>query len=1107
MRANLLSFLLAFVVSISTSFAQERTISGRVVDEDGGGLPGVNVILKGTTTGTTTDIDGNYKLNVPGDAGTLVFSFIGLSPQEIAIGARSSIDVTMSSDVKQLSEVVVTAIGIEREKKALGYAVSDVSGDALKQRAEPDPIRALTGKVPGVNIIGAGGGVGQATNITIRGSSSLTGNNQPLFVVDGVPFDNSTTRTNDDFRQGNPQSNRAFDIDPNNIETMTVLKGASAAALYGSRAANGVIVITTKAAARGEKKGLEVTFNTSYNIEQNAMNLDKQGEWTQGATFGSNNFVWNNGFFGTWGPRYEWVNEMIDQGFPTDGILGNTLGGVQGIRHPLFNKYGSNPSSPLYAGDQYPEILEFIDRAYPDVDNFNNFWQDGSVLENSVQVTSGGENTSLTAGVSRTHNEGIIPFSEITRTSMNFGGRAQLANGLFINGAITYVNTEQRSAQQGAEIGGAGAAAGSSIIGMLYLMSPTYDLTNNPYVNNRTGGSIYYRNGFDNPYWVAEFAPILSDVNRYFGNATVGYEVFDWLTVTYKFGFNAYTDRRSSLVPAGGENIPAGEYSVDDIFREELDGNLLVTLEKDLSADLNFRALVGHNANQRSLEQTTIVGNGIIARGIDRITNTSSQLMRRDRQETQRFQGVFADLSLSYRDWAFLNVVGRNDWSSTLPEDNRSFFYPGVSASVVLSEAVSLPTVINFAKVRAGVTRVGNEAAPYQTQTPFLINDQYTNLQFPFTTSRGTFNIGNQEQTLGSPTLKPEFTTEYEVGVEVTLLNNKIGLDATYYNRQSTDQIIEVTVPSSTGYREAVTNIGRVDNFGWEIGLDLTPVELSNGFKWNIYTAFTRNRNEVIDIGDAEQINVGGFSAGGRSIVHVPGLPFGQILGTDVQRDEETGEVLVNPLSGKPFETNELRVIGDPNPDYTVGVTNSFSWKGISLSVLIDYVHGGDIFSVTADQTFSRGILNHPLNTDRVPRLGGGFLGDGQGNALVDENNQKIVNNVLLPANDWVFFDGWAAGGADWASVYDATTIRLREVSLSYNFPSAILDKTPFGSARVSFSGRNLWYDAVNFPDALDFDPEVSGLGGGDTTGAFRGFDFMGIPSTRRYGVNLSVTF
>ncbi len=1103
MRERLLMFLVLCVCTTQLTWAQERTITGTVIGDDGQGLPGVNVIVKNTTTGTTTDIDGNYKLQVDAEAQTLVFSFIGLQTQEVLIGARSVVDVELSSDLQQLSEVVVTAIGIEREKKALGYAVSNIGGEALKQRSEPDPIRALTGKVPGVNIVGAGGGVGQATNITIRGSSSMTGNNQPLFVVDGVPFDNSVTRTTDDFQQGNPNSNRAFDIDPNNIESMTVLKGASAAALYGSRAANGVIVITTKAAARGQKKGLEVTYSTSYSQERLAGKIDKQTEWAQGANFGSNLYVFNNGFFGTWGPKYSDVNAEIDCGFCGDNLF--YLEGSAGILHPLFSKYGSNESSPNYAGDQYPEILDLVDRVSPDADNFNNFWQNGQVTEHSVQINSGGENTSLTAGVSRMNNEGIIPFSEITRTSMNFGGRAQLSNGVFLNGSITYVDTDQRSAAQGAEIQ-SGGAAGTSLVGMLYLMSPTYDLTNNPYVNRRTGGSIYYRNGFDNPYWVAEFAPINSSVNRYFGNATVGYEILDWLTVTYKFGFNAYTDRRSSVVPAGGENIPAGQYTIDDIFREELDGNLLITIDRDLSANLNLRAMIGHNANQRTLEQTTILGNGIIARGIDRITNTNSQLMQRDEFQQQRFHGAFADISLSYRDWAFINIVGRNDWSSTLPTENRSYFYPGVSTSFVLSEALELPAVVNFAKVRAGVTRVGNEAGPYQTTTPFQINSPYTNWQFPFSSANGrTYNIANQAEILGSPSLSPEFTTEYEIGVEVSLFNNLVGLDVTYYNRITTDQIIEVDVPASIGYRRSITNVGQVDNRGWEIGLDLTPVDLANGFKWNIYTAFTRNRNEVVDIGDAEQILVGGFSTQG--IVHRPGLPYGQILGTDWQRDVETGLPLVNPANGEIFIDNTVQVIGDPNPDYTLGITNSLSYKGLSFSVLVDYTHGGDMYSLTADQTLSRGILDDPLNTDRVPRLGDGFLGDGAGNALLDENGQKIRNSVLVDPNTWVFFSGWAAGGADWVSVYDRTTIRIREVSLAYNLPETLLDKTPFGSARVSLSGRNLWYKAPYFPDAINFDPETSGLGAGDTSGAFQGFDYMGIPSTRRYGVNLSVTF
>jgi len=1092
-------FILTLLLSAQV-WAQDKSISGKVTsEEDGSTLPGVNVIVKGTSQGTVTDIDGNYRINVPEEAEVLSFSFIGLEAKEVAINGRSTINVAMTSDTRQLSEVVVTAIGIEREKKALGYAVSEVEGETLQQRSEPDAVRALTGKVPGVNIAGSGGGVGSATNITIRGNSSMLGNNQPLFVVDGVPFDNSVTRTGNGFEQGNPMSNRAFDLDPNMIESITVLKGASAAALYGSRAANGVIVITTKAGKTGSKKGLEVSYNGSFSLEEVAMQPVYQDVFTQGATFGSNNFVYNGGFFGTWGPPYSEVNREIAAGDRT-------------VPHPLQRKYG-NPSSALYVGDQYPEILENLNEVVPHTDNWKNFWDTGSLMEHSFQVTSGGEKVSLTAGVSRTDNQGIIPSSELDRTSINFGGTTTLENGLFINGNVNYVRTNQRTAQQGAELIG-GGAAGSSLIGMLYLLSPSYDLTNYPYVNQRTGGSVYYRNGYDNPYWVSEFAPISSNVDRSFGKAQIGYDLFDWMTVSYQIGFNAYTDRRSSLLPAGGENVPPGQYIVDDIYRRELDGVFLVSIDKSLNADFNLQAQFGHNANERVFEQTTVLGNGIIDGSITNIVNTSSQVMQRDLQRRQRFQGAFGNVSVSYQDYLFLNVAARNDWSSTLPDGENSYFYPSASLSAVISEAFQMPEAVSFAKLRGGIATVGNEANPYLTQTPFILNDSdattaYQDIQFPFTNPDGTFNVANAKSTLGSPVLKPEFTTEYEIGAEFGFLDNRIGLDVTYYNRQSTDQIAQIDVASSTGYLQKVTNIGQVDNFGWEIGLDLTPLRTAGGLTWNVYAAFTRNRNEVVDLGDLEQVVLGGFSNLG--IVHRPGQPFGQILGTDVLRwsaenglRDPNGQVLVNPTSGKPFEDPELQVIGDPNPDFLLGVTSTLGWKGFEFMFLIDYQHGGDMYSYSADQMQSRGILGN--QTDRVPRLGPGILGNTNG-PILDEDGNTIRNNVMIPANDFYFFDGWAAGGADWVSVYDRTTIRLREVSLSYRLSQSFLDKTPFGSARITLSGRNLWYNAPNFPKELDFDPEVSGLGAGDVSGAAQGFDFMGIPTTRRYGVNLSLTF
>ncbi|MGD1892307.1 MAG: SusC/RagA family TonB-linked outer membrane protein [Cyclobacteriaceae bacterium] len=1091
-----------FIALILTSQAwAQQTISGKVTStEDGSTLPGVNVIVKGTSQGTVTDIDGNYRLSVPEDAEILSFSFIGLEAQDVEFNGRSIINLEMASDTRQLSEVVVTAIGIEREKKALGYAVSDVEGEAIQQISEPDAIRGLTGKIPGVNIQGSGGGVGSATNITIRGNSSLLGNNQPLFVVDGIPFDNSTTASNDGFEQGNPQSNRALDLDPNLIESITVLKGASAAALYGSRAANGVIVVTTKAGKAGSKKGFEVTLNSGFSVEQVAMNPEYQGVWTQGATFGSNNFVFNNGFFGTWGPRYSDVNRWLENGVGDNGDPFSVL--------PPLRKY-NNPKNDLFAADIYPEIGEVPTQVLPNTDNWENFWEDGILFENSVTVNAGGEKTSLTAGISRTDNEGIIPFSELDRTSVSFGGRAQLDNGIFINGSVTYVETNQRTAQQGAEIFAAGDP-GSSLISMLYLMSPTYDLTNNPYFNPRTGGSIYYRNGFDNPYWVAEFAPLNSEVSRAFGKAQFGYDITDWLTVSYQAGFNTYTDRRSSLVPALGENIPAGAYNVDDIFREELDGTLLITLDKQVTTDFNIRAILGHNVNQRTFEQQTIEGLGIIDRTISNIQNTSAQVIRRDIFEQQRFQAVFGDLSFSYRDFAFLNVVARNDWSSTLPADERSYFYPGASASFVASEVFNMPSFWDYFKVRGGISRVGNEANPYLTQNTFRINDNigFTNLnaQFPF---NGTNSV-NANRRKAEPALSPEFTTEYEVGTEMRFFSNRIGIDFTYYDRRSTDQIVTIDVPASTGFGTRVTNLGEVQNRGIEIGLDVTPIALPSGFTWNIFAAYTRNRNEILDLGDLEQVIVDGTTT--LAIAHRPGFPAGVIIGEDWLRyNEATGEVgnvgvpLVNPLSGKPVINPDVQVIGDPNPDYILGITNTLSFKGITLSALIDYHAGGDMWSLAADQMRSRGVLNEPILNDRTPILPEpGILGNVNG-PILDGAGGIQPTNVILPRNDFFFFNGWAAGGADWASVYDRTTIRLREVTLGYTLPASLLEKLPFGSASVRFSGRNLWFNAPNFPDALNMDPEVSGLG--VINGPSQGLELMGVPTTRRYGVNISLTF
>lgn len=1068
-RILLISFMLVSAL-VSQSWAQDRTVSGSVADDGGFGLPGVNVVVKGTTTGTVTDIDGNYKLAVPASGGTLVFSFIGLATQEVEIGSRSVIDVVMEADDKVLTEVVVTAAGIEREKKALGYSVTNLTSESIAQKSEPDPVRSLQGKIAGVNITGASGGAGSATNINIRGRSSLTGNNQPLWVVDGIPFFANEQQTQGFANGASTTSSRSLDIDPNNIESLTVLKGAAASALYGSRAANGVIVVTTKAGKKsGAKSGLEVAVNSSYSVEEVANLIDVQDQYTQGAEF-----AYNGAFVGTWGARYD------------------DLGPVA---HPL-DQDRLNASFPEFIG----QTINLSPR-----NNAEEFFQTGSVLENSIQVRSSTDGTTLTGGFSYTQQEGIVPNNQFERTSVNFGGNAQLKNGLFVAGNVNYVNLDQTGPQTGTPLSG----NSTSILERLLFTPPNYDLANYPFIDPVTGASVYYRTDQDNPYWLAETSPYTSEVDRYFGNLTLTYDITEWLSATYRAGFNAYTDRRQSVIAATSVANPAGEIIEDYIFREELDGTFLLTLNRDLNEDFNLRVILGHNVNQRTTERQLYQGTGIIVRGINDIDNTTTQTNLGGGFSRRRLIGAFVDATLSYRDWAFLNLVGRNDWSSTLPQENNSFSYPGASASVILTDALNLQSnVLTYAKLRAGISRVGNDAAPYVLSNVFITNGFTENgdgLGSPFTNqfTGNPVNVLSESNSIGSPNLKPEFTTEYELGTDLQFFNGRIGLDFTYYYRSTTDQIVPISRAPSSGILTLTTNIGEVTNEGVEIGLNVTPIQLDNGFDWTINAVFTRNRNVVEkldDAGELDQIIIGGFTNLG--IVHRPGQFYGQILGDDFARDEETGLPLINPESGLMIDDPELRIIGDPNPNFQLGVTNTFSYKGLSLSFLIDYKDGGDIYSFTTAQTLGRGIVEATVDREWTRVIPGILADPATLEPILDENGNKVINNVQVTANEFHFIDGIGSAGASSHNVYDGTVVRLREVTLGYSLPTSLLSKTPFGSASISLTGRNLWFNAPNFPEGMNFDPEVNSL-----SGNAQGLDFSTIPTTKRYGVNLRFTF
>ncbi|EOR95167.1 TonB-dependent receptor [Arcticibacter svalbardensis MN12-7] len=1089
MKKFLSAFIILFVL-FSKAQAQERSISGTVTAlSDATGLPGVSIKIKGTTKGTSTDLNGKYQILVSGPSQVLVFTYIGFNPIEVAVLASNILNVKLEESSAALNEVVVTAAGIKRDKSTLGYSVTTVNSESLTQKSEPDPLRALTGKVAGVNIQSSGGVAGGGTNITIRGNSSLGNNNQPLFVVDGIPFDNSSFANVGSTVGGAGTTNRAFDLDPNNIQSMTVLKGAAAAALYGSRAANGAVIVTTKSGKKQSKKGTEITYNTSYAVENVSGLPDYQTKYGQGT-----NNDYRQGVYGSWGQPFAGVNSIL----PTRTT----------IPHQLTRQFSSAVFPEIYQADGITPI-QVPYQSYAK-ENAKNFFQTGSVFENALSISSGSEKGNFTAGVSRTDNTGVVPENTINRTSINVGGNVKLDNKFYASGSINYVITSQKTPP----IGG---ATGSIMSALMY--TPTsYDLTNYPYENPVDGSNVYDYTGVDNPYWSVKHSPTTSDVDRYYGNLIIGVDPYSWLNLQNSAGFNAYTDRRLSVRGKGSSSYANGSITSDNIYRQELDNTFLATVTKAINSDISLRWILGNNINQRLTKRDAFYGDGIIVPDLNTMTNTSTivpvKLSNNRNEIQQRFYAFFTDITLDYKTFASLNLVGRNDVSSTLPSDNSSYFYGGVNGSLIFSEALKIPKkILSFGKIRAGYTRVGNEASPYQVNTVYLSNTALgTNtgvgaLGNPFSytpigsTNSVTTNVLTQIDLLSNAGLKPEFITELELGTELRFLNGRIGLDFTYYNKKSTSQIFTVTAAPSSGYTQKILNLGKATNQGIEVGLTLSPIQSSQqGFNWDISSNFTRNRNIINDLGGYSRFSYGGTD--GTSSVHMVGQPFGLIQGTAYARDDE-GNVLIDPNTGKPLVSGSLMPIGDPNPDFILAINNSFTYKSFSLSVLFDWKQGGDLYSSTVGNMFSRGVTRDTENRE-FTIVSPGVYGDiNTLLPLLDANGNKIPNSTAISYEDHFFSNGMGPGGVNEGSVLDATVFRLREISFGYQIPKSFLKKTPFGSAFISLSGRNLWYKAPNFPKYMNFDPEVSSLGVGNS----QGYDNLAVPTTKRFGVNLRFSF
>lgn len=1072
-----LSLLLFATIGV---MAQQRTITGTVTGKDDKmPLPGVNVRIQNSKTGTQTDNSGKYTLLAPQGPVRLEFSYLGHVKQVLNVRSGNVQDVQMISDSTRLKEVVVTAFGIQRKTKAIGYTVSTLRGDDLAQKSEPDLLRAMSGKVAGVNIIASNGVPGSSTNISIRGNSSFLNNNKPLMVVDGIPFDNTLNQPGSTpLAMSNAVSNRAIDLDPNNIESIVLIKSAAAAALYGSRAANGALLITTKTGkAGGNKNGYEISLASSYAIENVSSLPDYQNKYGTGTEFNYSNIN------GSWGPAFD-----------SPGSYPQGNGVVNGM---IPHWYAGNAALPQFpAGSMVPY------KAYPD--NVSDFFQRGSVFENQVQVSSGGHNGNFTVSASKSKNEGIVENSDFIRSTVNVGGNMKLNKSFTVFGTLSYVNAKQNGMILGAQnaVGQASAFARTLYIGRNWNLS---DFNSMPFQNPVTMGQLFPIAGADNPYWAVKNNTYKSDVNRVYGNVGMGYDVSSWLSFNYKIGLNQFTDSRIRTIRPGSVGASGnGEILDDNLYSQEIESTFLATITQQIAADFDFRAILGHNVNQVTKKRQSVTGTNMVVFDIDDIDNAANLVPSGGGYAQRRLIGAFADFQFDYKSYLFLNVTGRNDWSSTLPKANRSFFYPAVNTSFVFSELIKdkLPW-LSYGKIRANWAKVGNDAAPYSLVPTYIINPVFGNnansVTFPFLgVSAGT--AGN---TLTDSNLTPEFTTEREIGAELKFLNDRIGIDITYYDKRSTNQIAGVAVPTSSGYTTKITNLGEMQNKGIEIGLDLNPVKKNNGFNWNIYGVFSHNKNTVISLmsGLNEMSVFPGF--GDPAVVLRPGRPYGIMTGSKTVKDSE-GNFLINRITGLMIK-NPSQEIGDPNPKYIAGLTNTFRYKGINLSVLVDYRHGGDLYSGTIGQLLARGVTTD--TDDRLtPKIIKGYYGDPTTfQPILDASGNKIPNQVQTTTNDLYTNVNGLTGQTD-LLIFDASVLRIREVSLGYTIPKKWLGNASIGSLYISFTARNLYFYAPNLPKGTNLDPETSTYGATDSRNV-QGIEYTNAPSTKRFGLNLRATF
>ena len=1074
---SLFKLMMVSLLTLQVAVAQ-KTVTGVVSDDQGMPLPGATVLEQGTTNGVSTDFDGNFSIDVA-EGGVLEISFVGYETAVVTVGQDDVINVSLAQG-NQLEEVIVTSLGIKREKQALGYAVSEVESDALEQRGEGDIGRILTGKASGVQITNASGISGSGTSIVIRGFNTFSQGNQPLFIVDGVPF-SSETNAQGGFVDGNNGSSRFLDLDPNNIESVNVLKGLAAATLYGTQGRNGVILITTKsgsAQGAGPKK-TEITVNTSYFNTDLASLPDYQMQYGNGF---DQSFGW---FFSNWGPSFD---EGGPAGWGRQSSINGTSSGTPGfLRHPYTTASSATgiPAIIDQLGIAPDELYEW--KPY---DSVGGFFRTGTTINTNVNVRGASDDGKVSYNINygNLEDKGFTPGNTLRRNNISFGGRAALSNKFTINGTLNYTSTSFKSPPVAAGYGSNVGGEGASIFANVFYTPRSVDLNGLPYQNPVTGESIYYRqnNSIQHPLWTANNASNQQLVDRVFGGATISYDINENLVASYRYGIDVYSENNTNYANKGGKTGSVvnrnGLYETWNNRKTIFDHNFTVSGQYSITEEIGADFTVGFTTRSDTYDR-----NGVRSSG-QQVFNVIRHFNYEQQDEIQFYNkrnimGLYGQASFDYNRYAYLTLAARKDWVSNLSEENRSIVYPSASVSFLPTSAFPeiKSDMVNLLKIRAGYGTSANFPTGYPIAATLNLDTQ----DFIDPRTSNVVITNTSGSVLGNPDLKPERIDEIEFGIEGRFLDSRLSLDLSIYNKITKDLIINRRLDPSTGFTSTQTNVGKISNKGVEIDLGMDWITSQDGLNWSTYVNWSTNDAIVDDLGqDTDLIVYSGFSTLGNAAI--PGESLGTIVGSQITRDDQGRKVVNN--QGSYDETFGTNIIGDANPDWLLNISNSMSYKNFSFNFLINHVQGGDIFTYTVATLLGRGLTTDTLDRE-LSFILPGVNSNGQPNTKQINNSTFYFSNVLY--------------GPDEMLVYDGSVWRLGEISLSYSIPQSILDKTPFGSASITASGYNLWYDAYNTPDGTNFDPNIAGTGVGNG----RGFDYLNGPSSKRFGASLKLTF